>query len=52
MDNVLCLCVLRGCLESPPPPKFLKEVEVIGEVDELMKGPRRLEAYVLAHQRV
>lgn len=52
MDNVLCLCVLRGCLEFPPPQILKRSREVIGEVDELMKGPRRLEAYVLAHQRV
>lgn len=24
MDNVLCLCVLRGCLEFSPPPQILK----------------------------
>lgn len=47
-----CVCVSLGVVLNFPPPKFLKEVEVIGEVDELMKGPRRLEAYVLAHQRV
>lgn len=57
MDNVLCLCVLRGCLDFFffffCPPQILKRSrEVTGEVDELMKGPRRLEAYVLAHQRV
>lgn len=47
-----CVCVSLGVVLNFSPPKFLKEVEVIGEVDELMKGPRRLEAYVLAHQRV